>query len=332
MDSIGIGVIACGAIAQEAHLPNYTSHPKAKLVAVADIDEARAKEVGERFGAEHIYTDYRDLLARDDIQAVSVCGPNCVHAEHTIAAVNAGKHVLCEKPMAISLAEANDMIAAAEDAGVQLMVGFTHRFHHFNRKARDLVADNVIGRPLTTRVRFAHTGPYTSWGAKSDWFFKPKMAGGGAVLDMGIHALDIARLVLNQEVRTVQANLATLSHDIQAEDTAIISLEFMSGTLGYIETGWHSRPGPLGIEIYGSRGTLLVDYQPPIRLWTEAKGWQEITEFPEGGGWPAEVHYFVDTLLAGGEVDPNGYDGLASVRAALAAYDSPKLGVRVSLA
>ncbi len=332
MESIGIGVIACGAIAQEAHLPNYASHPKAHLVAVADIDEGRAKEVAARFGVPNVYTDYRDLLKRDDIQAVSVCGPNCVHAEHTIAALKAGKHVLCEKPMTVSLAEANDMIAAAESTGLQLMVGFTHRFHHFNRKARDLVADNAIGRPLTIRVRFAHTGPYTSWVAKSDWFFKPKMAGGGAVLDMGIHALDIARFVLNQELRTVSANLATLSHDIQAEDTAVISLEFLGGTLGYIETGWHSGPGTSGIEIYGSRGTLIVDYKTPIRLWTEAEGWQEITDFPEGSGWPAEVHCFVDTLLAGGSVSPNAYDGLASVRAALAAYDSHRLGVRVSLA
>lgn len=331
MDKIGIGVIACGGIAQEAHLPNYASHPKAQLVAVADIDEARAREVAERFGVPHVYTDYRDLLARDDIQAVSVCTPNYLHAPQTIAAAEAGKHILCEKPMATNLADANAMIAAAEQAGVQLMVGFSHRFHHFVRKAREIIADDTIGRPLTTRVRFAHSGPYTSWVAKSPWFFDTRLAGGGAVLDMGIHALDVARFLLNTEIRTIQANLATLSHDIQAEDTAVINLEFLNGSLGYIETGWHSQPGPLGIEVYGSRGTLVVDYQTPIRLWTKDEGWQELTDFPTGG-WPAEVHAFVDALVEGRDVHPDGYDGLASVRAALGAYDSHRLGMRVTLA
>ncbi|NPV08033.1 MAG: Gfo/Idh/MocA family oxidoreductase [Anaerolineae bacterium] len=330
--TIGIGVIGCGAIAQEAHLPNYASHPQARLVAVADVDPDRAQEVAVRFGVPHVYSDYAELLARDDIQAVSVCTPNYLHAEQTIAAAAAGKHVLCEKPMAVTLEEADEMIAAADKAGVQLMVGFTHRFYPFNQKARDLIAEGAIGKPYTVRVRFAHRGPYTSWSAKSDWFFDPERAGGGAVLDMGIHALDIARFVLGQEIRTVSANLATLNHDIKAEDTAVISLEFADGTLGYIETGWHSHPGPLGLEIYGARGTIIVDYRTPLRLWTEGEDWQEITDFPLGGGWPAEVHYFVDALVAGRAVSPDGHDGLTSVRAALAAYDSHRMAARVTLA
>ena len=329
---IGIGVIGCGAIAREAHLPNYASHPGATLVAVADIDEGRAQEAAGKFNVPNVYTDYRQLLERSDIQAVSVCTPNALHAEQTMAAARAGKHVLCEKPMAVTIGQAEDMIAAVEEAGVQLMVGFTHRFYPFNQKARELIADGVIGRPYTVRVRFAHRGPYTSWSAMSDWFFDLKQAGGGAVLDMGIHALDIARFVLGAEIRTVSANLATLAQDIQAEDTAIISLEFSNGTLGYIETGWHSWPGPLGLEIYGSKGTIVVDYSTPLRLWTPEGDWQEHTDFPPGGGWPAEVKYFVDALLRGEEVVPDGIEGLASLRAALAVYQSHSSGVRIGIA
>lgn len=330
--SIGIGVIGCGAIAQEAHLPNYAAHPQARLVAVADIDEGRARAAAEKFSVPHVYTDYHHLLARDDIQAVSICTPNYLHAEQTIAAAQAGKHVLCEKPMAISIAEADNMISAAEDAKVQLMVGFTHRFYPFNQKARELIAGGKIGRPYTVRCRFAHRGPYTSWGAMSEWFFDSKRAGGGAALDMGIHALDLIRFVLGAEVRSVSANLATFVHDIRDEDTAIINLEFSNGSLGYIETGWHSWPGTLGLEIYGAKGTIIVDYRTPLRLWTLENDWQELTDFPAGGGWPAEIRYFVDALIKGEDVVPTGYDGLVSLRAALAAYDSHRLGRRVSLA
>jgi len=331
-ERIGIGVIGCGAIAEHAHLPNYAAHPRAELVAVADVDRGRAEAMAEKFGVPNVYLDYRELLARDDIQAVSVCTPNYLHGVQTIDAARAGKHVLCEKPMALSIAEAEDMIDAAENAGVQLMVGFTHRFYHFNGKARELIAKGEIGRPYTVRVRFAHKGPYTSWSAVSDWFFDRQRAGGGAVLDMGIHALDIARYVLDTEIRTVSANLATLSKDIQAEDAAVISLEFINGTLGYIETGWHSYPGPLGLEIYGSKGTIVVDYETPLRLWTEAGGWQEMRDFPTDGGWPAEINYFVDALLAGEQVTPDGWDGIASLRAALAVYDAHSTGTRVALA
>ena len=331
-ETIGIGVIGCGGIAQEAHLPNYAREQQARLVAVADIDEGRAREVAARFNVPNVYSDYRQLLARDDIQAVSVCTPNYLHAEQAIAALQAGKHVLCEKPMAISLGQAQEMIAAAAATSKQLMVGFTHRFYPFNQAAKQMVADGKIGRPYTCRVRFAHRGPYQSWVAKSDWFFNLKQAGGGAVLDMGIHALDLARFVLGAEVRTVSANLATLAQDIQAEDTAIIDLEFSNGALGYIETGWHSWPGGMGMEIYGSKGTLIVDYSTPIRLYTPEKDWEKITDFPVGGGWPAEVKYFIQALVKGEPVVPNGEDGLVSLRAALACYESHSSGRRVSLA
>lgn len=331
-DSIGIGVIGCGAIAQFAHLPNYAAHPGARIVAVVDIDEARAKEAAAKFGAANVYTDYRQMLERDDVQAVSVCTPNYLHAEQTIASLKAGKDVLCEKPMAISLSEAESMVEVAQDAERQLMIAFSHRFYPFNEAARRMIAEGKIGRPYTVRVRFAHRGPYDSWSAMTDWFFDAQRAGGGAVLDMGIHALDIARYVLGAEIRSVSANLATLVHDIQAEDTATISLEFSTGALGYIETGWHSWPGAMGLEIYGSKGSIIVDYSTPLRLWTKDGGWQEMKDFPANGGWPMQINHFVDSLLAGKALQPDGIDGLVSLRAALACYDSHNLGMRVSLA
>jgi UDP-N-acetylglucosamine 3-dehydrogenase len=331
-ETIGIGVIGCGAIAQNAHLPHYAAHPRAQIVAVADIDEPRARAAAEKFGAANVYTDYRKLLERDDIQAVSVCTPNYLHAEQTLAALQAGKDVLCEKPMATSIGDAERMVEMAQDLDKQLMIAFSHRFYPFNQMARQLIAEGKIGRPYTVRVRFAHRGPYDSWSAMSDWFFDQQRAGGGAILDMGIHALDIARFVLGAEIRTVSANLATLAHQIQAEDTATISLEFSNGALGYIETGWHSWPGTMGIEVYGSKGSMLVDYTTPMKLWTQDQGWQDVTDFPADGGWPAQTRYFVDTLLAGEDVHPNGLDGLVALRAALACYDSHSLGMRVSLA
>ncbi len=330
-EKIGIGVIGCGAIAVEAHLPNYAADGRARLVAVADVDRARAEEAAARFGVPHIYEEYRELLARRDIDAVSICTPNDVHAEQAIAAAQAGKHILCEKPMAISLEQAEAMIAAASAAGVQLMVGFTHRFYSFNERAAALIAEGAIGKPYTVRVRFAHRGPYESWSARSDWFFDRRRAGGGAVLDMGIHALDLTRFLLGEEIESIWASIATLAHPIEAEDAAVLCLQLTGGALGYIETGWHSWPGQLGAEIYGSEGTIIVDYRTPLRLFRPEEGWQEERDFPPGGGWPAEIRHFLDCLASGEPVRPDGRDGLISLRAALAAYESHRAGRRVCL-
>jgi len=327
---LGVGVIGCGAIGRTCHLRGYEALPdEVQILAVADVNEVRAKEAAERFDVPAVYTDYHHLLSREDIDAVSIATPNYLHAQQAIDALRAGKHVLCEKPMALDLESAQAMIEAATENDRQLMVGFTHRFHNFIRRAKELLESGTIGRPFMMRIRFAHEGPYTSWTAMSDWFFDPAKAGGGALLDMGIHAIDLFRYLLGDPL-SISAQVATLVKDIAVEDNAIGVMTFPGQCMGYFEVGWTSKEGFLGVEVYGTEGSMIIDYVTPIRLFTSEGGWQEITDCL-GGGWPAEVAYFVHCLREGKEVWPTGKDGLAALKIALAAYESSKGGRVISL-
>ncbi len=333
---IKIGVIGAGAIAEHAHLAGYNLIPDlCEITAICDINKERAEEMAKKFNIPEVYTDYKEMLAKADIDAVSICTPNALHAPMTIDACNAGKHVLCEKPMAVTVEECEEMIKAAEANNVQLMVGFTHRFYNYNQKAKELLDSGVIGKPFMARVRFAHEGPYISWPAKSDWFFNKEMAGGGALLDMGVHALDILRFMIG-EIKDISANVKTLVRDIEVEDNAVCAVTFENGAMGYLEVGSSSKAGRLGIEIYGDDGSMVIDYETPIRVFIDKKkdiggpGWVDLTEY-KGGGWDTEMKAFVEALIEGKPVPVDGHDGLVGVKLATAAYKSNAEGVRVEV-
>jgi len=316
-----VGVIGCGAIAQEAHLPGYAACEQAKVTAVCDIDEARARETATRFGVPKVYLSHLELLRDPDVDAVSICTPNNLHATQMIDALRAGKAVLGEKPMTTTREDARAVLAAAEATGSLLMVGFTHRFILGNRYMKRLMAAGEIGQINSIRVRMAHRGPYDSWVAKSDWFFRHEMAGGGAVLDMGIHALDILRY-LGGEVAEVMGMTATRVHPIVDEDMAVMVARFDSGALGYVETGWHSRPGFNGIEVYGTEGSMVHDYRVGLRV-RNAKGEEQPlnqAELTGPGGHNLEIQHFVDCALGGRQPEVGGLDGLKAIDLALRVY------------
>ena len=333
---IKIGVIGAGAIAEHAHLNGYSLIPElCEIRAICDVNKARAEEMAAKFKIPEVYTDHKEMLLKADIDAVSVCTPNKFHAPQTIDACNAGKHVLCEKPMATSIKECEEMIEAAVRNNIQLMVGFTHRFYNYNQKARKLILEGVIGKPFMIRVRFAHEGPYISWPAKSNWFFNKEMAGGGALLDMGIHALDIMRFLVG-DIKDISANINTLVRTIEVEDNAVCSVNFENGAMGYLEVGWSSKAGVLGIEVYGEDGSMVIDYSTPLKIYIDKKkaiggpGWVELKDCT-GGGWDAEMKAFVEALLNNEPVPVNGFDGLEGVKLATAAYKSNAEGIKVTL-
>ncbi|GAH41264.1 unnamed protein product, partial [marine sediment metagenome] len=186
-------------------------------------------------------------------------------------------------------------------------------------------------------VRFAHEGPTPDW-AMSDWFYDPQKAGGGACLDMGIHAFDLCEYYLGR-VKSVQANIRTIVKNIQVDDNAVLLFEFDSGALGYVEVGWTSKPGFLGCEIYGTDGTLLVDYTRGLQL---VRGSSSAAETAEGetrtlevdvtaGGWDVEVEHFVDCIRNKKPFLAGAAEGLSALRIALAGYESSKTGKKVVL-
>lgn len=336
-DKILAATIGAGAIAQHCHMPGYAKSPHAELVAFADPVAARHREITKLFPTARGYKSHEEMFANERLDVVSICTPNKYHAQHVFAALNAGCHVLCEKPMATTLRDARKMHAAAKAARKKLMIGFTHRTFTGTRKCKELLAKRALGKPFMLRVRFAHGGPLPGW-AKDDWFYREDLAAGGAMLDMGIHAIDLA-LWLMGPVKAVTAKTATIVKPIEVDDNAVMILEFASGALGYIEVGWTSKPGFTGFELYGTKGSIICDYNKGLQMCggkasageDSVLEWQMLDPEPARGGWPAEMVEWIDVVRGKQRLTMTGQDGINALAVALAAYSSSKSGRRVAL-
>ncbi len=332
-----VGVVGAGAIAQACHMPGYVRNKHCDLRAFADPTLARHKEIEEKFPGVRGYASVNEMLKNEDLDIVSVCTPNKYHAACAIAALEAGCHVLCEKPIAASLQEADRMIAAAKKVRRKFMIGYTNRLYRGPQKCKELLQKKTIGKPFMIRVRFAHGGPYPGW-AKDKWFYEPDIAAGGAMLDMGIHAIDLA-LWLFGPIAAVSAKAATLIKKISVDDNALLLLEFKSGALGYIEVGWTSKPGFTGFELYGTEGSLICDYVRGLQLCSgkasagtdSVNEWAMLDDKPTTGGWPIEIDYWIDVVQGKEKLTMDGASGRAALEVALAAYKSSRAGKRVEL-
>ena len=332
-------VIGCGAIAQHCHLPGYAEHPDVTILAAADVEPARLDEARSKFKARNVYLDYDEMFkAHEDLDLVSVCTPNYLHVDAVTKAARAGCHVFCEKPMALTVEDAERMIEAVRANDVRMMLGFSHRFKRGNQEAKRLIEEGQIGRPFMVRVRFAHEGPSPGW-AMSDWFYDPDKAGGGACLDMGIHAYDLCEYFLGP-ITSVQAAIKTIVKDIRVDDNAVLLFEFASGALGYVEVGWTSKPGFLGAEIYGTEGSIIVDYDQGLFLVSgkasadvrkEGTQRKKLAVVVGAGGWDVEVEEFVRCIQEKTPFTAGAAEGLTSLRIALAGYESSRTGRKVVL-
>ncbi len=331
------GVIGAGAIAQACHVPGYVKHARAELVAFSDPTKARHKEMAELAPGAKGYTDHEAMLREAELDVVSVCAPNALHAPISIAALKEGCHVLCEKPMAITLAEADKMIAAAKAARKKLMIGFTQRMLAGPLACKELLSKKALGKIFSIRVRVAHGGPLAGW-AKDKWFYDPAQAAGGALLDLGIHALDQCFWLVGPAT-AVWAKTQTFAKKTEVDDNALIMLEFVNGALGSIEVGWTSKPGFNGIEIYGLKGSLICDFNRGVYLCggTASAGqdgvaeWSTIQKNPTKGGWDVEIDHWMDVVTGKTRLTMDGEAGRAALEAALAAYKSSRTGKRVAL-
>ncbi|HOZ48514.1 MAG TPA: Gfo/Idh/MocA family oxidoreductase [Candidatus Hydrogenedentes bacterium] len=331
------GVIGVGAIAQACHLPGYDKDMRAQLVAFADPEPKRHKEMAKLFPMMKGYAHFKDMLANEHLDTVSICTPNKYHQEAALAAFEAKCHVLCEKPISVTLKEADEIIAAAKNARRKLMIGFTHRLFEGPTQCKQLLKEKAIGTPFMIRVRFAHGGPYPGW-AKSDWFYEPTLASGGALLDMGIHAIDLCLWLMGPAV-SVMARCATLVRKIPVDDNSVLILEFKNKALGYIEVGWTSKPGFTGIEIYGTKGTLICDYRKGLYLCggkasagrDSVVEWKTLNRNPTGGGWSLEIGHWLDILEGKEKLSMTGQSGRDALEVALAAYKSSSTGRAVGL-
>ena len=264
-----IGIIGCGKIAQVRHIPEYLANKDALITAFYDLNEERAKELAKIYNAK-AYPSLDELLS-SDVDAVSICTANSTHAEIAIKALKKGKHVLCEKPMAVTLNECIEMDKASHDSGLILMIGQNQRLAKAHVKAHDLIKKGEIGRVISFTTTFGHGGPET-WSVdpgKNTWFFDKKRAVMGAMADLGIHKTDLIDYLLDDVPVRVTARLATLDKKdasgalIGVDDNAFCIYEMKSGAIGTMRASWTF----YGEEdnstlIYGTKGIMKIYSDP----------------------------------------------------------------------
>lgn len=276
MNKVRIGIIGCGMITQTRHAPEYSHNPAAEILGLYDANESRMKEFAALYNCR-TYSSVDELLADDEIDAVSVCTPNYTHAEYSIRALRAGKHVLCEKPIALNLDDSRKMMEEAARADRLLMIGHNQRLLPTHRRAREILKSGAIGRILTIQSNFKHPGPeyWSENRSNTTWFFDKDKAHFGALGDLGAHKLDIIRYLTGNEVAEVCATTMTLdkrSPDgefISIEDNAMVLFRMNDGVPGIMHVSWTN----YGEEdnstiIYGDKGVMKIfgDYSDDIVL------------------------------------------------------------------
>ena len=352
-DEYGYGIIGCGWVAS-AHAWGVQSlaDDGVRLVGVADKDGARGGELGRRFGASTITPDYRELLADDAIRVVSICLPDYLHHEVAIAAAEAGKHILCEKPLSLTVDEADDMLSACERNGVQLGFVMNHRYSPGNILARRAVAAGALGRPLIASVVHA-SGLSGDPGGTSPWRGRRQLSMGGVLSTQAIHFLDIL-LWLGGPVASVQAWTDRLessdkehleSSDKEHEDTVGVTLRLVSGALATL-TATSASPimddfTGTRIEMHGTGGYLILDGDE-LRAVELADGVDlvapHLPEIPSGSneivfgsGHVYEVMDFVRTVRREGAAPIPGNDGRHLIAVIEGAYRSAGDGKAVNI-
>jgi len=271
-----IGILGCGKITEVRHAPEYTENPACRIDAWYDAIPGRAEALAAKFGGKVMTS--AEALIESDLDAVSVCVANVFHADLTVKALKAGKHVLCEKPMATSLEECEAMVAAARESGKRLMIGHNQRYAPAHQKAREMIASGVIGDVLTFLTTFGHSGPEIWTGNANSWFFDKNKAAFGALAELGIHKADLIHYLTGDEIVESSAFVGTLDKKtpdgapITVDDNAICIMRLRKGGLGILRASWtFYGQEDNSTRIYGTKGVLRVYDDPHQSLILEKR-------------------------------------------------------------
>lgn len=346
-DKIKVGVVGAGNIANSAHLPSYQSCRNAVPVAICDIDLSRAERAAEAYGIGQVYSSAEEMLQKADIEAVDICTWNNGHAPVCIAAAKAGKHVLCEKPLAMNLSQALEMQKAVEEAGVVFMLAVPSRFSYENMYLRDLYEKGELGE-----VYYAKTSAVRRRGTPSGWFTDRKTSGGGPVIDIGIHRIDAAWYLMgNPRPVRVSANVFAKIGDYQTkgvgrwmgmpcpdnrfdcEDSGAGIIHFENGAVMLFEASWAlNAPPKEETVICGTKAGATLE---PFTIYGERNSHlstDNITVFGNDKRFLLEIEHFADCVLNG--VKETKYPMAQAVdmqRMLQAIYDSAESGREIIL-
>lgn len=349
MRTVRVGLVGAGFIS-ESHAVSLKETPGASAVAVQSRSLEKAQAFALAHAIPHAFDDFGTMLDSVELDAVVLGCPNDLHCEYTVAAARAGKHILCEKPLCLSLAEADRMIAECRKAGVVFMYAEELCFAPKYVRLKSLVDEGALGRITVVKQSEKHDGPHAGW------FWDVERSGGGVALDMGCHGIEFARWMLSgpscrprPEIRSVQAHLQTAVHGDRTagDDNAILILEFAGGQVALIEESW-TKPGGMDdkAEVYGTDGVAYADllrgssmpvysrrgYGYAVEKAGSTKGWSfAMADEAWNYGFPQEMDHFIDCIREQKEPLVTHEDGRAVLEAIHAAYASASSGKKIAL-
>jgi predicted dehydrogenase len=341
---VKVGIIG-SQFEADIHAASFKIMPEeAEVVAVASPTRGHPEELARRYGIPRVFHDYREMLHEKDIEMVTITAPNALHAQMTIDIANAGKHVVCEKPLCMTLEEADKMIEACRKQGVLLMYAEELFFTPKYVKAKEMADQGAFGQVYLVKQSEKHFGPH------AEWFWDVERSGGGVFMDMGCHGVAFCYWFLDRSpIKSVQCQMGTYVHGeiTRGEDNSICILEFENGAVGLVEDSWARRGGMDDrIEVYGEAGVTYANlhmgnalptfsehgYGYAVEKAPSTKGWTyPVFDELYNYGFPQEMAHFARCVRGKEEPMATGEDGRVVQEVLYAGYESARTGCKVEL-
>jgi predicted dehydrogenase len=350
MKKLKVGIIGTGGISAQ-HAAGYKVLDNVELFAACDSNKERAEKYARKYDIRNVFTDYQEMLGMDELDAVSICTCNSVHAPAAIAALKAGKHVLCEKPMAMNSGEAEAMLEASKKAGKLLMIGFVRRFGNDAKILKDFIDHGFMGDIYYAKASYLRRN-----GCPGGWFSDRKLSGGGPLIDLGVHVIDLVCYLMGSPA-VVSVSGATFNklgprENIKAakgytasdkgkvfnvEDLAVAMIRFANGAVLSLETSFslNIKKDIGNIELFGTKSCAKLD--PGLEFYSEMNDYlvdvipAHDTALSFDGLFENEIAHFVDCITNGTPCISKGEDGLKIMRIIDAVYKSAETGREVIL-
>jgi UDP-N-acetylglucosamine 3-dehydrogenase len=256
MKKLKIGVVGLGRVASKTHIPVLRSLNNVEVVSGAEENSDRAERVKNLFGLSKVYENYEDLFTNDNLDAVYICLPNFLHREACIKALDQGLHVLCEKPMGMSVGDAEEITALAEKKGLILMPGYKKRYANNFIRAKEIIESGLLGKILHVQGTFVTPGPYISWDPKSEWYLDEKWH--GVIYDSGCHLVDLLFYLIPYEVSNIRVVRRLGFNSYKTPTNMACIFEMDGGAVGDLSIGWRASTDLLSFSIHGTAGSITV--------------------------------------------------------------------------
>ena len=349
---IKVGVIGTGGISG-VHLGGYSRNPNVEIYALCDINEKNLAKRAEEYKVSRTFTDYREMLALKELDAVSVCTWNSAHAECAIAALRAGKHVLCEKPMALNTAQAQEMEKAAKENGKLLMIGFVRRFGNDCAVLKDFIDSGSFGEIYYAKAQYLRRK-----GCPGGWFGDKSHSGGGPLIDLGVHVIDLCRYLMGgpqpvsvygatfnklgdrrhiKDARGYSSTVVSKDDIFDVEDMATALIRFDNGAVLSVEASFslNIEKDVGNIELFGTKAGCKLD--PELTIFTDMNDYlanvklAQSTALSFDGLFDNEINHFVECIETGKPCRNPAQDGVTLMRILDGIYESARTGHEVLL-